>query len=638
MTTSPSLMWLRDNPYWRAEFAAWRADSCATWEIAVQLANTRLDFVQTNMLDRAVQDRFGPNGPAGLATKPIRLAILGTSTVSHLHAGIRIAGLRRGMWISTYESAFGQYLQELVDTGSHLHAFEPTAVLFSLDSHHIALGASVCLSPTAAGEELRNTKDQIQHCWQLARRSFRCQVLQQTLLPVFPAILGSNEHRLVGSSCHMVQQINMELRSMTVDEGVDLVAVDDRAAIDGLAAWHDPALWCRSKQEISPNAVPLYGDLVTRVLAAQRGLSSKCLVLDLDDTLWGGVVADCAIEGLVLGQGSALGEGFAAMQKYAKELKRRGVILAVCSKNNEAAAMEPFERHPEMVLRLEDISCFAANWDDKATNIRRIAAQLNIGLGSLVFVDDNPAERELVRRELPEVAVPELPCEPSLIPYRLAEAGYFEALTITNEDLQRTQQYQDNALRGKFMASGTDMDGFLRSLQMRLVWRPFDRTGLTRIVQLINKTNQFNLTTRRYTVDEVLAVMSDTHAIGLQFRLMDRFGDNGIIAIVIGKMQQEDLYIDTWLMSCRVLGRHVENATLAQIVDSARTLGAKRIVGQYIETPKNALVKDHYLKMGFKCTAQAPTNTFATLEIADFVPTNTHILIEEEQYADSFGN
>ncbi len=634
MTKPLSFNWLQCKPNWRHEFDLWRADRCANWAAAIHLAQADLDCVQTSMLDRAIRHRFGENGPAELETKPVRLAILGSSTTSHLHPGIRVAGLRHRMWVSIYECAFGQYWQDLHDTTSELHAFQPTAVLFSFDSRHVVQGAVADMSQSAARDELRIAVDRIQGCWEMARSSFQCHVMQQTLLPVLPTLLGSNEHRLAGSASQMVQRINHELRSLTVAQGVDLVSLDDRVAIDGLHAWHDPALWCRSKQEISPNAVPMYGELVSRVLAAQRGMSSKCLVLDLDDTLWGGVVADCGIEGLVLGEGSGLGEGFIAVQKYAKELKNRGVILAVCSKNHEATAMEPFERHPDMVLRREDITCFVANWDDKATNIRRIAAHLKIGLESLVFVDDNPVERALVRCELPQVAVPEIPDEPSLVPYYLAQAGYFEALSITTEDQQRAQKYRDNTLRDHARTEATDLDSFLMGLQMRLSWSPFDQTGAARIVQLINKTNQFNLTTRRYTADAVQAVMSDEKAVGLQLRLIDRFGDNGIIAIVIGRMQQESLLIDTWLMSCRVLGRQVEHATLAILADVARKMGAKRLVGQYIETAKNSLVKDHYLKIGFKSVTETSANTSAVLDLEEYVPAVTPIQIQKDQNAD----
>jgi FkbH-like protein len=564
------------------------------------LASTRLDFLQTNALDEAVRNAFVAAVPAELTTKPIRLAILGSATQAHLHAGIRVAALRRGIWVTTYENDFGQYWQELTDASSPLYSFEPSAVLFAIDSYRLTQGAHAGLSSGEARSLLEEKICHLRHCWRTARSAFQCPILQQTLLPVHPSLLGNNEHRLAGAPGAMLSQLNTMLRGLADEESVELVALDSRVARDGIDAWHDAALWNRSKQEVSPAAAPMYGELVARLLAAHQGRSAKCLALDLDNTLWGGVIGDDGLEGLTLGQGSAEGEAFVRVQAYAKDLARRGVILAVCSKNDEARALEPFERHPEMVLRREDIGSFVANWSDKPANLRAIAAELNIGLDAIVFVDDNPMERDLVRRELPMVAVPEIPDDPALVPEHLAQAGYFEGIAVTDEDRERTLQYQNNRARVVLRAQSTDLGAYLRGLRMRLIWQPFDRLGLQRIVQLINKTNQFNLTTRRYGVDEVLRVMHDGRALGLQLRLLDRFGDNGVIAIVIGKLHDDsDLLIDTWLMSCRVLGRQVEQGTLTILADQARGLGARRLIGEYRPTAKNGMVREHYQKLGF---------------------------------------
>jgi FkbH-like protein len=337
------------------------------------------------------------------------------------------------------------------------------------------------------------------------------------------------------------------------------------------------------------------------------------------------------VEGLVLGQGSALGEAFVAFQDYARELSRRGIILAVCSKNDEANALEPFDRHPDMVLRRSDIACFVANWSDKASNIRAIAQELNIGLDSLVFVDDNPFERNLVRRELPMVAVPEIGDDPAGFVRAIADAGYFESLAVTEEDRERTSQYHGNRAREALRTSTTDLESYLRGLEMHLVWRRFDRIGLQRIVQLINKSNQFNLTTRRYTEDETLAVMDEPRAVGLQLRLIDRFGDNGVIAIVIGRMQaDQDMLVDTWLMSCRVLGRQVEPTTLNLLAQEAKKLGARRLIGEYIPTKKNRMVKDHYAKLGFTVVAtNAAGGNRNMLDLTNFRPAETSIVLTE---------
>ena len=626
-----SLYWLPETSDWRERLRALGKGGAGAWDEAVALANTRLDFIRTNALDQTATAAFAGIPPKDLATKPIRLALLGSSTMAHLHAAIRVAGLRRGLWIEVYENDYGQYWQELTDESSALHEFRPTTVLLALDAHHLAAGVGAGLDPADVEHLYGEASGRVRECWRLAREAFRCPVVHQTPLPVQPLFLGNNEHRLPGSRHGFIMRLNRELRPIADEVGVDVLALDTRVAADGLRAWHDPALWHRAKQEISPAAAPMYGDLVARLLAAKQGRSSKCLVLDLDNTLWGGVVGDDGLAGLVLGQGSALGEAFVDFQDYARELSRRGVILAVCSKNDEANALEPFEQHPEMVLKRDDIASFVANWTDKASNIRAIAAELNIGLDSLVFVDDNPFERSLVRRELPMVAVPEVSDDPATFAQTLADAGYFEAAAVTEEDRVRTAQYRGNRQRDQLKASATDLDAYLRSLEMQLLWRRFDQIGLQRTVQLINKTNQFNLTTRRYSEEDVVAVIDDARAFGLQLRLIDRFGDNGIIAIVIGKMQGDnDLLIDTWLMSCRVLGRQVEPTTLNLVADAAKRLGARRLIGEYLPTKKNGMVKDHYQKLGFTMIEQGGDGSSrSVLELPTFVPASTFIDVRE---------
>ena len=588
---SLDLFWLPEVSAWRdALEAARELPPTAAFADFQRLANSRMDFVRAGQLDKAVQRYLaGHEGASGLPS--VRLALLGSSTFSHLLPGIRLGALRRGFLVDIYTGPYGLYRQELADPNSGLYRFRPEIVCFAFDAQHLA---------PWEGSDPQETMANLRYCWQTAGDALGCTVIQQTALPRLPRLMGNNEDRLGSSPASVLQQVNNAIRDEARAGAVSLLGVDDWAAADGLSQWFDPALWLSAKQEVHPRASVVYGDQLGRLLAAMRGRSAKCLVLDLDNTLWGGVIGDDGVDGIVLGQGSPTGEAFVGLQRYARQLGQRGVILAVCSKNDLANAVAAFETHPEMVLRQSDIACFVANWQDKAENLRYIAQTLNIGLDALVFVDDNPAERRLIRHELPMVAVPELPEDPAEYVGTLAEAGYFEAVEITAEDRERTQLYRANASREALRQTSTDLGSYLNGLDMQLFWSPFDAAGFKRIVQLINKTNQFNLTTRRYTDAEVTALMRDPAAVTLQLRLTDVHGDNGMIAVVIGRRTEDSsLLIDTWLMSCRVLGRGVEEATLNILSERAAELGCTSLTGEYKPTAKNAMVSEHYRRLGF---------------------------------------
>jgi FkbH-like protein len=626
------LEWLPEPPDWAASLIDLRR-SKSVWEDAAALSRHRLTATQTNALDRLVRELVTEPPPRSLAGPSVRLAILGSSTMAHLHSGIRMGGMRRNLSITIHEAAYGQYRQALADP-AELKAFQPTAILFALDAYHLAAGVEPSMSLAETDAALEAAAERIRQCWRLAK-TFDAAIIQTIPLPVHAGLAGNNEHRLVGSPRTFISRLSDRLRRMADDEQVDVLSLDVRATADGLTAWHDPDLWHQAKMEVAPSIAPTYGDCLARLLAAQVGVSRKCLVLDLDNTLWGGAVGDLGIDGIELGQGSATGEAFTAVQAYSRALSQRGVILAVCSKNDEHNAVDAFDRHPEMVLRRSDITCFVANWNDKASNLRRIAKELNIGLDALVFLDDNPFERELVRRELPMVAVPEISDDPSTYPRLLEKAGYFETTHITEDDLRRGEQYRQSAERTRLSETATDLESYLSSLNSRLTWRSFDRLGLSRIVQLANKTNQFNLTTRRYSEADIISIMEDQRSFGLQLRLADRFGDNGTIAAVIGRLQPSgEIFIESWLMSCRVLGRGVETATLQLVVDQARRLGAARIIGEYRPTAKNGMVRDLYARLGFNLDATADEKVGDaqrySLELAQFHPAEVSMSVEEE--------
>ena len=600
------------------------------WRETVALANARLDIGSTARLARTASALFASDQPPGVVAE-VRLAVLSSSTTTHLLASLVVGAMRRGFWLRIFVTEYNQYYQALQDAGSDLYQFAPTDVLLAFDASHMTMGLDLMADERAALAVRRERLEHVKGVWRLCRERLACSIIQQTILPVFEPILGSNEHRLPGSRADFVSNLNAELRRAADDEGVDVLSVDERCSRHGARAWYEPTMWFMAKQEVAPSAAALYGDLVGRLIAARRGRSFKALVLDLDNTLWGGVVGDDGVDGIVGGQGPARGVSFVAFQQYVKMLGRRGIILAVCSKNDRVNAVAPFETRRDMILRMDDFSAFEANWDDKALNLRRIASQLNIGLDAVVFVDDNPFERELVRGELPMVAVPEVPEEPVLIASCIADAGYFESTGLSREDRQRATLYADNAERAAFAEHASDLDGYLRGLDMQLLCRSFDRDGLSRIVQLINKTNQFNLTTHRYSDNEILERVATPAYVTLQLRLVDRFGDNGMIAVVIGERVGDQVHIDTWLMSCRVLGRRVEQATLDIIVRSVRPLGVRKLIGRYKPTAKNGMVRDHYEKLGFAFEGSEGDATTWSLDIDQFQAAESVIRIVDQQ-------
>jgi FkbH-like protein len=633
MGSSPELQWLPvPPPDWRMRLkslAAAPADERA-WREAVALANYRLNFQLTNALAAVLTRLFREAPTAILQSKPERLAVLSSSTATHLLPALRVAALRRGIWVDTYENDYGQYRQELFERSSGLHGFSPTSLLFCLDAGHVAATAQGVGAREQADERLAQFGEDLRELWRMAQERFNCNVLQQSFVPRLPHLLGANEHRHPASPAGFLMAANAGLKELADSAGVDLVALDPWIARDGLDAWHSPSFWLQAKQEIAVAAAPAYGDLVARVLAARQGRVAKCCVLDLDNTLWGGVVGDDGAHGVVIGQGSAAGEAFLAMQSYVLGLRQRGIILAVCSKNDEDVARGAFAGNPDMLLKESDFSCFLANWDDKAANLRKIAQQLNIGLDALAFVDDNPFERELVRRELPMVLVPELPPEPERFPACLADSGYFEGLALTAEDFARADYYQSKARFEQASSSTTDLEGYLAGLDMTLVWGRVDEGSLARTVQLVNKTNQFNLTTRRYSEQEMRAMMADPSTICLQLRLVDRFADNGLIAVVIGRLAEDEVMeLDTWLMSCRVLGRGVEEATLNVVADAASRAGARKLLGVYRPTAKNAMVRGLYERLGFVALSERPDQIASLLELQSFTPRITAIRISE---------
>ncbi|MBK3848793.1 HAD-IIIC family phosphatase [Stutzerimonas xanthomarina] len=602
------LLWLAQHPDLGAAIgeAKREADPLIRLGLATQLARYRRDFTLTTRLDRLAGEGLRALANAetsAIGLQPLRIALLSSHTVDHLVPAIRVAGLQRRLALSVHVAPYGMYRQALLMDDAELASFAPQLIVLALDARDAPLQLPLEASQQDVDAAVAKRVDELRLLWRRARERYAVQVVQQTIVPADPPIFGSFEALVPASPYALIERLNAAIRAAAREDGVLLMDLAWEAARgsygDGLA---EPVRWHQAKQLVSPNLAPLYGDQLARIAAASAGLSRKCLVLDLDNTLWGGVVGDDGVEAIHLGQGSPSGEAFLAFQRYAAQLARRGIILAVCSKNDLSVAEAAFN-HPEMALKRSDIAAFVANWEDKAGNLRRIASMLDIGLDSLVFVDDNPAERDIVRRELPEVAVPELPDDVADYPARVAAAGYFEAVSFTSDDATRGRNYALNAERKAAMSQATDMEGYLRGLEMVLTATPIGAAELARSTQLINKTNQFNLTTRRYSEAEVERIASNPAAVALAIRLADKFGDNGLISVVLARpdasVASDELLIDSWLMSCRVLGRQVEDAVLDVLAAAATAAGYRALIGEYRPTERNGMVAEHFPRLGF---------------------------------------
>ncbi|MFZ0742752.1 MAG: HAD-IIIC family phosphatase [Terracidiphilus sp.] len=563
------------------------------------LASPALDLNQLTKLARVIS-KARSESKSLVPLEPFRLAVLSNSTIDLIVPALVASAARHGIALEVIHPSYDQVAQEALTPDSKTNSSKPDAVLFALDYRALPLK----LSPGDAKASSAIVQGVLGYLMTLragvkAHSNSVC--IFQTFAPPAEALFGSLDRALKGTLRNLLDQINRELAESVLSAGDVLLDVAALAETVGLADWHDTHLWNMAKFPFAYDLIPLYSDHMARIVAAIRGKSRKALILDLDNTIWGGVIGDDGLEGIQIAQGDAGGEAHRAVQKLALDLRQRGIVLAVASKNSDEVARAPFERHPEMLLRLDHIAVFQANWNDKATNICAIAEELSLGLDAFVFLDDNPLERGLVRKLLPQVAVPELPDEPAWYARTLAAAGYFEAIAFAAEDTQRASYYQDNSRRATLQKQVGSVDAYLASLDMTVTFQPFDAPGRARVVQLINKSNQYNLTTRRYTDAEVERAENDPSVFTLQVRVSDVFGDNGMISVVICRPGEDGAWqIDTWLMSCRVLGRKVEHVVLHEILEHARAAHVQKLVGDYRPTERNKLVADHYARLGFK--------------------------------------
>jgi FkbH-like protein len=565
----------------------------------------------------------------GAADAPLKLAILGGCNLYPLHELLthllETAGVACELLLGDYDN----YVAEIMEPYGALYEFRPQVVCLLPAAQRCKYpGALIDARDAAQAAANAVARQVLQLCRTVHERTKADVLLANFMLPS-RCDLGEFRTRTLTSPWNFRKWVNLEL-GLSAPPFVHVLDLEFLANRKGALAAEDARGWFESKQPCSPALLVDVCHEASHLILGLRTAPKKVLALDLDNTLWGGVVADDGLEGIEIGDTSPRGEAFKAFQKYILTLKERGVLLAVCSKNDYARAIEPFEKHPEMVLRSGDFVSFKANWKPKSDNLHQMAKELQLGLDSFVFVDDNPAEIDIVRQFAPTVATILLDGDPANYVGQLQDCRWFEPHGITNEDAQRTAHYRAESERQALMASAADMDSYLESLAMKAVIRDFTPVDVPRLAQLINKSNQFNLTTHRWTETEVQALIGLPDYVCFSVRLQDRFGDHGLISIVIGRVGGDALEIDTWLMSCRVLNRQVEETVLNELVRRARVKGCSRLEGIYLPSGKNEMVRDHYPRMGFEIRTVTPERSEFLLELNSFRPRSTKITLRNE--------
>ena len=554
-----------------------------------------------------------------------RMALVGDTATQFLATALRGEAIARGYDINLFEAEYNQVERQFLDPSSELYSFDADyIVLFQsthkLGEHHSMLGeaeqrqlaakrldfvASICQNPQLAGKKL----------------------ICMNYPEIEDTVFGSYANQVESSFTYQVRRLNVGLMQLAQENAnlfiCDIAGVQNKIGRDRMFASN---VYVSTEMVLSVDALPYVASRTMDIVSALRGQFKKCLILDLDNTVWGGVIGDDGLEGIQLGHGLGIGKAFTEFQMWVKKLKQRGIIICVASKNNEEMAKEPFEKHPDMVLKLDDIAVFMANWETKVDNIRAIQQILNIGFDSMVFLDDNPFERNMVRENIPGITVPELPEDPGEYLEFLYGENLFETVSYSGLDKDRTKQYQVEAQRVSLQKTFANEADFLQSLNMVSEVSGFTKFNTPRVAQLSQRSNQFNLRTVRYTEADVEAMAADVDMIDLSFTLEDKFGDNGLIAVIIMKKQDEEtLFVDTWFMSCRVLKRGMENFTLNTMVEQAKAQGYKRIVGEYLPTPKNKMVEEHYPNLGFVKMDDAPTAQYV-LDVETYQPRECYIV------------
>lgn len=556
-----------------------------------------------------------------------KIAILGGSTTRDIKLMLELFLLNYGIKPEFYESEFNQYYQDAMFPNQELEEFAPDVIFLHTSFRNITQFPVLSDASEAVEELLQAEYCKYEKMWTRLAQVYHCVIIQNNFEYPYYRMMGNKDASDIHGKVNYITRLNLKFYEYAQQTANFYIHdINYLSAQYGLEAWSDPFYWHSYKYALCVPAIPDFAFSVAKIIKSVYGRNKKAFVLDLDNTLWGGIVGDDGVENLVLGHETSAGQVYCAFQEYLKSYKEFGILLNIDSKNDYDNAIAGLN-HPAGVLRPDDFITIKANWEPKDRNLVQIAKELNLMPDSMVFVDDNPAEREIVRAQVPGAAVPDMPIEPAYYARTIDRSGFFEITSLSEDDTKRTAMYQENARRAREEAAFENYEDYLKALCMKAEIKPFAPVYMARIAQLTNKSNQFNLTTRRYSQAEIEKLAADGNYITLYGKLEDKFGDNGVISVVIGHQMGEILHIDLWIMSCRVLKRDMEYAMMDRLVEMAQEADISEIRGYYYPTAKNRMVKEFYSLQGFdKIEEDQQGNSQWSLQLTEGYQKKNHVI------------
>ena len=535
-----------------------------------------------------------------------KIAILGGSTTHDIKDILELFLLNYGIEPEFYESDYNQYWQDIMFDNANLIQFSPDIIFIHTTTRNIATFPGISNTEDDIEKLLQQTYSPYVQMWDKIFQQYKCPIIQNNFEQPYYRILGNRDVSDKHGRLNFINRLNnMFYEYSQSHEHFYINDINYIASCYGIQRWADPFYWHMYKMAMALSAIPEFAFNLANIIKSIYGKNKKAFVLDLDNTLWGGVIGDDGPDKIEIGQETSLGQLYSEFQSYIKALKDIGVLLTIDSKNDECTALSGLNR-PDTILKPNDFTVIKANWLPKNKNVLDIANELNIGVDSLVFVDDNPAERFIIQQQITTVAVPDIGTPEQYIE-RIDRNGYFEVTNISADDLKRNEMYQTNIERQKQIGKYTSYEDYLRSLEMVAEIGSFSSTYMSRIAQLTNKSNQFNLTTKRCSLADIEAFARNPEYITLYGKLSDRFGDNGVVSVVWGHIDTKYntiFHIDCWLMSCRVLKRGMESAMMDSLFHKCLKKGIKEIYGYYYPTPKNKMVENFYSEFDYQLVSK----------------------------------